>query len=416
MNMFPSIAKMTQLTNILLADFGLSDANIKHVVFSLVILLGVVFFLVGRVISNWLLGLFLTQASKRDLKERQLLSSLGQYKVAHHMANLIPVILLGLIIPLFRVDFPELLPKVIAVLDTIFLWFVLRLLGAVLKGMCHFLKTLDSYRDKPLESYAQIIMLVLYFIALAFLYVKFTDKSITGFFGTLGAISAVLMLIFKDTILGIVASIQVAMNDMVRIGDWVTMKSCGADGYVIEINLTTVKVRNFDNTVTTIPTYTLISGSFQNWRSMYESGNRQIQRSIIIKPSTIKFLTPEDVERMKSIQLITQYLQERQTDIETSNLKNNVNKELMVNGRNLTNFGVFRKYIATYLAHNSAINQENAPIIRALQPTEYGYPIEVYAYVKDTRWANYEYIQAAIFDHITAAASYFDLEVCELTS
>ena len=416
MNMLPSIAKITQLTNILLADFGLSDANIKHVVFSLLILLGVVFFLVGRVISNWLLGIFLAQASKRNLKERQLLSSPGQYKVAHHMANLIPVILLGLIIPLFRVDFPELLPKAIAVLDTIFLWFVLRLFGAILKGMCHFLKTLDTYHDKPLESYAQIIMLVLYFIALAFLYVKFTDKSITGFFGTLGAISAVLMLIFKDTILGIVASVQVAMNDMVRVGDWITMKACGADGDVIEINLTTVKVRNFDNTVTTIPTYTLISDSFQNWRAMYESGNRQIQRSIIIKPTTIKFLTPEDVERMKKIQLTAQYLQERQADIDTSNVNNNVNKELMLNGRNLTNFGLFRKYIATYMAHNSAINQENAPIIRALQPTEYGYPIEIYAYVKDTRWANYEYIQAAIFDHITAAATYFDLEVCELDS
>lgn len=414
--MLPSIAKITQLTNILLADFGLSDANIKHVVFSLLILLGVVFFLVGRVISNWLLGIFLAQASKRNLKERQLLSSLGQYKVAHHMANLIPVILLGLIIPLFRVDFPELLPKAIAVLDTIFLWFVLRLFGAILKGMCHFLKTLDTYHDKPLESYAQIIMLVLYFIALAFLYVKFTDKSITGFFGTLGAISAVLMLIFKDTILGIVASVQVAMNDMVRVGDWITMETCGADGDVIEINLTTVKVRNFDNTVTTIPTYTLISDSFQNWRAMYESGNRQIQRSIIIKPTTIKFLTPEDVERMKKIQLTAQYLQERQADIDTSNVNNNVNKELMLNGRNLTNFGLFRKYIATYMAHNSAINQENAPIIRALQPTEYGYPIEIYAYVKDTRWANYEYIQAAIFDHITAAATYFDLEVCDLDS
>lgn len=415
MNMLPSIAKATLLANNLLADFGFSDANIKHVVFSILILLGVVFFLVGRVISNGLLEFFLAQASKRNLKERQLLNSMGQYKVAHHMANLIPVILLGLIIPLFRVDFPELLPKVIAILDTIFLLFVLRLFGAVLKGMCNFLKSHDTYHDKPLESYAQIIMLLLYFIALAFLYVKFTDKSITGFFGTLGAISAVLMLIFKDTILGIVASIQVAMNDMLRVGDWITMKACGADGDVIEINLTTVKVRNFDNTVTTIPTYTLISDSFQNWRSMYQSGNRQIQRSIIIKPSTIKFLTPEDVERMEKIQLIAKYLQERQADIEASNLKNHINKELMVNGRNITNFGLFRKYIATYIEHHPAINQDNSPIIRALQPTEYGYPIEIYAYVKDTRWAEYEYIQGNIFDHISAAASYFDLELCELT-
>lgn len=359
--------------------------------------------------------IFLAQASKKNLKERQLLNSLGQYKVAHHMANLIPVILLGLIIPLFRVDFPELLPKAIAVLDTIFLWFVLRLLGAILKGMCHFLKTLDTYHDKQLESYAQIIMLVLYFIALAFLYVKFTDKSITGFFGTLGAISAVLMLIFKDTILGIVASVQVAMNDMVRVGDWITMETCGADGDVIEINLTTVKVRNFDNTVTTIPTYTLISDSFQNWRAMYETGNRQIKRAIFLKPSTIKFLSPDDVEKMKKIQLTAQYLQERQADIDTSNVNNNVNKELMVNGRNLTNFGLFRKYITTYIEHHPAINQVNAPIIRALQPTEAGYPIEVYAYVKDTRWANYEHIQGDIFDHISAAASYFDLELCELT-
>lgn len=411
--MLPTIAEITLATQRLLAGFGVGEGSIKHIVFSLLILIGLTFFLIGTRISGWLLNMVLTHASKNNLQESKIIHSLGLYKVPHRIANLIPIALLGVIVPLFKADFPDLLPMVVALLDTVFLLFLLLLLGAFLRAMCHFLKSQEHYNDKPLESYAQIIMLVLYFITFAFLYVKFTDKSITGFFGTLGAISAVLLLIFKDTIMGIVASIQVSMNDMVRVGDWITMNSYGADGDVIEINLTTVKVLNFDNTVTTIPTYALISDSFQNWRSMYKSGKRQIQRAIIIKPSTIKYLSPEDMERFKEIQLITHYITERQADIDSSNQNNTINKELLVNGRNLTNFGVFRKYIDSYLRQNSAIDHDAILMVRTLQPTEFGYPIEIYAFSKDTRWVNYEYIQSAIFDHITAAAPYFELEVCE---
>ena len=230
----------------------------------------------------------------------------------------------------------------------------------------------------------------------------------------LGAVSAVIILIFKDTIMGFVASIQVSINDMVRIGDWVTFEKFGADGDVIEINLATVKVQNFDMTITTIPTYALISDSFKNWRGMQKSGGRRIKRSIFVNMSSIKYLSDEHVEELKKIQLITEYLNTKQTELNSFNKDHNINKELLLNGRNLTNIGVFRKYIDTYINKHSAINKDMFIMTRHLQPTTQGLPIEIYAFSRDKRWENYEYIMADIFDHILAAVPYFDLEVFEL--
>src|SRR5690606_23885785 len=203
---------------------------------------------------------------------------------------------------------------------------------------------------------------------------------------------------------------------MVRIGDWITFEKYGADGDVIEINLATVKVQNFDKTITTIPTYALISDSFKNWRGMRNSGGRRIKRALLIKQSSIKYLSEDDVFALSNIQLIAPYLENRQRDISNFNRQNNINKNLLINGRNLTNIGVFRKYIDSYLKNHSALNKDMMIMARQLAPTEYGMPMEIYAFSSDKRWENYEYIMADIFDHLIAALPYFDLEIFELPS
>jgi miniconductance mechanosensitive channel len=245
----------------------------------------------------------------------------------------------------------------------------------------------------------------------------FIVNTLTGYsaisVASMSAASAIVLLLFKDTILGFVASIQITVNDMVRIGDWITFSKYGADGNVIEINLATVRVQNFDKTFTTIPTYSLTSDSFQNWRGMQESGGRRIKRAINIKQSSIKFLTAKDIEKFKKIELIKPYLEHREKNIIEYNTKNNIDKSILINGRNQTNLGAYKKYIDAYLSKNPAINKDMFLMVRYLAPTEYGIPVEVYCFSKDKEWINYEHIQADIFDHLLSATTYFDLQVYE---
>ncbi|MFL2623986.1 MAG: mechanosensitive ion channel family protein [Flavobacteriaceae bacterium] len=229
----------------------------------------------------------------------------------------------------------------------------------------------------------------------------------------LGTVSAVIILVFKDTILGFVASIQVSVNDMVRIGDWITFQKYGADGDVIEINLATVKVRNFDHTITTIPTYALISDSFKNWRGMTQSGGRRIKRALNIRMSSVRHLNETDINKLLNINLIKDYIIQKSDDIAAYNTENDIDKTLLINGRNLTNIGVFRKYIESYIENHSAINKDLMIMARQLEPSEKGLPIEIYAFSSDKRWQNYEYIIADIFDHVIAASSTFDLKIYE---
>ena len=234
--------------------------------------------------------------------------------------------------------------------------------------------------------------------------------------GTFGAVSAIIILIFRDTILGFVASVQVSLNDMVRIGDWITFDKFGADGDVIEINLATVKVRNFDNTTTTIPTYSMISDSFRNWRGMLNSDGRRIKRHILIKASSIRFLDVNELQDLKKIQLISNYINLRQTEIDKFNKTHQVDKSVLINGRNMTNFGVFRKYITQYLSQYPGLNKDMILLCRQLQPTSHGVPLEIYTFSNDKRFENYEYIMADIFDHVFASIRYFDLEIYEMPS
>lgn len=329
------------------------------------------------------------------------------------IAHTLPLGIIWYLIPIIFIESPFMTNLLLIATQVYLVFLCVYIFRSILRTTRNYLEENERYRDKPMESYVQVMMIFAWGIGIFWIIQLLTGFSVVSL-TTLGAASAVILLIFKDTILGFVASIQVSVNDIVRIGDWITFSKFGADGYVTEINLATVRVQNWDNTYTTIPTYSLIADSFQNWRGMQESDGRRIKRSIYIKQTSIKFLSVEDVERLKKIQLIRPYLEHRQKDVDRYNEKNEINKELLINGRNQTNLGVFRYYADALLNENSAINKNLFLMVRHLAPTDKGIPIEIFCFSKDKTWVNYEHIQADIFDHLLAAIPYFDLEIFEL--
>ena len=329
------------------------------------------------------------------------------------VAHVIPIVFILYVAPKIFKAYEFISQFLVNAADVYLIVLAVFVFRSVLRTTERYLKTIDRFKDKPLDSYSQVLMIFAWGVATFLIINELTGYSIISL-TTLGATSAALLLIFRDTILGFVASIQISVNDIVRIGDWITFSKFGADGTVIEINLATLRVQNFDNTFTTIPTYSLISDSFQNWRGMEESPGRRIKRSIFIKQSSISFISESDIEALKKIEYVTDYIEHRQLDIVKDNNERNVNKELLLNGRNQTNLGVFRKYIDTYLRNNPAINKEMFLMVRHLSPTNQGIPIEIYCFSNDKKWENYESIQANIFDHLLAALPYFKLEVFEL--
>ena len=337
-------------------------------------------------------------------------------RVPRNIAHIIPLMIAIGMTPVVFTDFPNteiIVEKSLKAFGIILTLWIVRSLLNTLKD---FFKTLPRLKDKPVDSYIQVFMIFAWIAGFVLVFAIITGTPIWKFFTALGAASAIILLIFKDTIMGFVASIQISINDMVRIGDWITFEKYGADGDVIEINLATVKVQNFDKTITTIPTYSLISESFKNWRGMVNSDGRRIKRSIHIKLNSIHYLNDTQIKELEKIDIIREYLQNRQKKIDKFNNENTIDKSLPINGRNLTNLGVFRKYIETYVANHSGVNQDMMIMARQLAPTTQGIPIEIYAFSSDKRWQNYEYIMADIFDHIIASVSYFDVELFELPS
>lgn len=332
------------------------------------------------------------------------------------LAHLSPLAVLWYFIPIGLYDYPEMALTATKLASMYFVVLCVLMVRSLLRTTKTYLKDgFEQYKDKPLESYMQVLMMFTWGGGIFFIINLMTGFSVESL-ASLGAASAMILLVFKDTILGFVASIQVSINDMVRIGDWITFSKYGADGSVIEINLASVRVQNFDNTFTTIPTYSLISDSFQNWRGMQESGGRRIKRALMIKQTSVRFLTQEDITAFKKISLVAPYIEHREKDIVRHNTQNNIDKSLLINGRNQTNLGVYRKYIDAFLHENPAINKDLTLMVRPLAATEHGIPIEIYAFSSDKRWENYEHIQADIFDHIYASASYFDLELYQAPS
>ena len=266
-------------------------------------------------------------------------------------------------------------------------------------------------KNRPIKGYIQVVKIFLYFIGTILILSILLNKSPVYFLSGLGALTAVLLFVFKDTILGFVSSIQLSANKMLKIGDWIAMPNHNANGTVMEISLNTVKVQNWNKTISTIPTYALISESFSNWRGMEESGGRRIKRSINVDMKSIKFCTAEMIEKFKKFQLLKDYVVSKEEELEKYNTKLNIDNSVLVNGRRTTNIGIFRKYVEQYLHNHQMIHDEMTFLVRQLQPTEKGLPIEIYVFSKDQEWANYESIQSDIFDHILASIGEFELRI-----
>jgi len=267
----------------------------------------------------------------------------------------------------------------------------------------------EMAKDKPITGLTQVVNIIIYCVCTLIIFSLLLHKEISALLIGLGTISALLLLIFQNTILGFVGSIQLSVNDMLRIGDWIVVGD--ADGTVTEINLTTVKVQNWDNTITTIPTYTLVANQFTNWRGMSESGGRRIMRSINIDIDSIKFCTPEMLERFKKIELISEYIALKQKEIDKYNNQNHCDTSLAINGRQQTNIGIFRIYLLEYLKQNKNINQNLSMFVRQLQPTENGLPVQIYVFSNKTDLTEYEEVQSDLFDHVISSVKMFDLRI-----
>ena len=380
-------------------------------ILSLISLIGL--YVIDFICKNIIRVVFIRFAKKSKSRFDDILIT---NRTPRYIAHLIPFSISLFIIPFIFNEFTAISDLLIRVNKMILVLVIVYILRSLIYTVRDYFKTLPKLKDKPIDSYIQVIMMFIWAFSVVSLLALITGRSFMEFITTIGAASAIIILVFKDTIMGFVASIQVSVNDMVRIGDWITFQKYGADGDVIEINLATVKVQNFDMTITTIPTYALISDSFKNWRGMVSSEGRRIKRSININFDSIKFLNKEDIQKLSKIEIISSYVNDRRNDIDGFNSKNNVDKDLLLNGRNLTNIGVFRKYLQTYIETHSAINKDMTIMVRQLDPTIHGVPLEVYAFSSDKEWQNYEYIISDIFDHIISSVKYFDLHIFEMPS
>ena len=330
-------------------------------------------------------------------------------KVIGRVCLLIPALLIGALLPDVLPYYPETaasLGKLVRIFEIIVYTMILTSIVTTLEDIYN---THEMAKLKPLTGLVQVIKIVLYVVACLVIIAYLLDTKLTTILISLGTMSAVLMLVFQDTIKGFVGSIQLSANDMLRIGDWIAVGA--ADGNVLEINLTTVKVQNWDNTITTIPTYSLVSSPFTNWRGMSESGGRRIARTINIDVNTIRYCTPEMLEKYKHYSLIKDYLTQKEEDILEYNKANRIDTSEIMNGRQQTNLGVFRAYIKAYLNNNPKLNHNLTMMVRQMQPTEFGVPLQIYAFSSDKKWINYEDIQSDIFDHIISAAPMFDLKI-----
>lgn len=332
-----------------------------------------------------------------------------RYKVLEKLAMLVPAIVLNLLVPITLTEHPVLSSLVDRLLS---IWLVILMIRAIYAGLDAVNEISDVNlvsRRLPVKSFVQLIKLFLFFVGLIVSISVLADQSPVYFLSGLGVATGFVMLVFRDTILGFVAGIQLAANRMVSKGDWIQMDKYGADGAVEEVSLTTVKVRNWDKTITMIPAYALVSDAFRNWRGMSESGGRRIKRAVNIDINSIKFLTEEERSRLSKINCLKEYFPAKISEIQESNAKVS-DLDMKVNGRHLTNVGTFRAYLQEYLQRHDKVHKDMTLMVRQLAPTTEGLPIEIYIFTNDTRWAFYEAIQADIFDHIFAVLPEFGLQ------
>jgi miniconductance mechanosensitive channel len=388
-----------------LSNYGISS-NLSNVITSGLIILSitVIVIMINYITRRIILSFFKRIAKSTSSTFDDLLI---KNKVPRLLSFIPSLFFLYLVVPTY-------IDNLVIIIEALTIVLFIITVKSILGTVKDYFKLSSSLKHIPIDSYIQVVMIFLWFIGIILILSVLTGREIGTFLASLGALSAIIILVFRDTILGFVSSIQITVNDTVRIGDWITMKGSDADGTVIEVNLSTVKVQNFDNTITTIPTYKLVSDSFINWRGMEESKGRRIKRSLLIKPSSIRFLKNEEIDELKKVKLIKDYLNKKSSEIELYNQKENADKSMLLNGRNLTNLGVFRTYIEEYLKAHPMTSDDLTMMCRQLEPTSQGIPIQIYTFSKDKEWTKYEAITSDIFDHLLSSVKYFKLECFEL--
>jgi len=385
-----------------LNDLGIHSENLISLLNVLITIIVSAFigFIVYIIAKKWLSKFIIKLAGKTTtnwddiLFDQKFFNRLG--------ALFIPIII--------RVSLNHLQWKYIYILDHILnIWIIIStvlLISSVLDGVNRIYESYPVSRDRPIKIFIQIIKIFIYCAAFLVVVHIFTEESIAALLAGLTAFAAVLMLIFKDSILGFVAGIQLSANNMIRIGDWIVMPSSGADGDVLEINLTTVKIQNWDMTITTIPTYKLVSESFTNWRGMEESEGRRIKRSIYIDVNSIHYLSESEIEALKQSALLKDYIENKEKELKEYNQQ----KRNLLDERRLTNIGTFREYMEVWLSNNSSINLNMTHMVRQLQSGPTGIPLEIYCFSALQSWVDYERVQSDIFDHVFAVMELFNLK------
>lgn len=366
----------------------------------IILLSGLVYLITRKVIMRMIIKLIKKSKTTIDdlLLDKKLLSRL----------SLIPPVIVIYILAYLIPDAEEIIHRIsLAIIGLI----ILLMAGSVFSILDHFYERSSLVRDKPIKSYIQIIKLIVYIFGTIIIIATLIGQSPWYLLTGLGAMTAVLILVFRDTILSFVASLQISSNDLVRVGDWIEVPTFGADGDVIDIALHTVKVQNWDKTITTIPTHKLIEVSFKNWRGMQMTGGRRIKRAVYIDQSSVRFCDKPLLEHLEKISLLKDYLSRMQQEVTAYNQKYGYDDTNLVNGRRLTNIGTLRAYIDLYLKQHERIHKDLTIMVRQLAPGPNGLPLEIYAFTNDTAWATYEGIQADIFDHILAVVPQFGLTI-----
>lgn len=403
---------LAQWMQTILSSIGIPDQWISYV--TLIVLLLFVSLIVY--LLQWGVRSLLIFVFRRVSKITNL--SFFEYtvknKLPHYLALVVPYSFVRGIIPIVFFDFTVLINPLVKITDIYMVFMVIWTIMSLIRSFGDTLQEKPAFHNKPMKSYFQVIQIILFIFGAVIIYAILTGHSAKAFFAAMGAASAVLLLMFKDTIMGFVGSIQISTNDMVRIGDWITMNKYGADGDVEEINLTTVKVRNFDKTITTIPTYALISDSFQNWRGMRDSGGRRFKRALNIKHSSIRFVKDDELDKFKTVSYLSQYISGKQEEYIKHNKALGAGNSL--SELHITNCDLFIQYSTNYLRHHPKINKKMTLLVRQLAPTSQGLPIELYTFTDTTVWAEYEIILAEIVNHLISVVKFFDLEIFEESS
>lgn len=396
---------MIELIKIQLENLGMSGGYVDIVckIISVVILLGLAY-LSYIITKRIMLKVVKVVAEKSQVTWDD---ALLKRRVFHRLAQFVPALIIFIAAPLFpwaQIWIQRLSMSYMLIIG-------LLAIDSLLNAINDIYRAYEISKQRPIKGYIQVVKIFLYIIVVIFIISTLMERSPWGLLSGFGALTAILLLVFKDSILGLVASIQLSSNNMVRIGDWIEMSKYGADGDVIDVSLNTVKVQNWDKTITTIPTYALMSDSFKNWRGMTESGGRRIKRTINIDMSSIKFCTTEMLNNFEKFQLLNNYIKQKRVEIAEFNKKQNIDTSELINGRNLTNIGCFRAYLVAYLRNHPQVHSDMTFLVRHLSPTQSGLPVQIYVFSTDYEWANYEAIQADILDHIMAVVPEFELRV-----